>query len=485
VKRRVLLLGVVALLLALAVPASAQERPTAFVDGPSLLQPGSLVSVGGTGWPVRTNVVVELCGDAGSSSTACATSYTRTVGVGEAGSFSAVITAAVPPKPCPCVIRVSSQTGSARYAIPVEVAGAPVAPTTEVLAQEGDQAVRIGGVRLERESTFGEWFGAGPRRRLTFEVTNTGKDTLQNVPIEVYTGSDPETGDHVDVDPITVLEPGETMTVTAPVSFGPLTIGDAVVRGGVGGDQLLGSFQTDTQSFPWGLLVVLLVLLQTGLVLGRNRVRRHLHPEGELALVDSGPVGAGSVDPWVAAGAATAVIAPVGLLPLASRDVPTGSLERVLWAVDQVRLASPDASGIVSLVAVASRPAPEAKRTVAVRAAAFEPPIEDHPWASADELGENLRWGDGPIAPVIVDAIGAGRPVAASYDEATERRLTHLASLSMAQVLALPADDGALDLDVVVALVAVVAGVTHSVVAELPSGAGRGTQVVMRTAHTA
>jgi hypothetical protein len=485
VKQRALLGVVVALLLALAVPASAEERPTASVDGSSLLEPGSLVSVGGTGWPARTNVVVELCGDAGSSSTTCDTRHGRTVGVGESGSFGATITATIPPKPCPCVIRVSSQTGSARYAIPVEVAGAPVAPTSEVLAQEGDQAVRIEGVRLEREGTFGEWFGAGPRRRLTFVVTNTGKDTLHNVPVEVYTGSSPETGDQVDIDPIEVLEPGDTTTITAPVSFGPLTIGDAVVRGGVGGDEVLGSFQTDTQSFPWGLLVVLLVLLQTGLVLGRNRVRRHLHPEDELMFVGAGPAEVGSIDPWVAAGAAATVAAPVGLLPLAARDVPTGSLERVLWAVDQVRIASPDDSGIVSLVAVASRPETGARRTVAVRAAAFEPPIEQHPWATADDLGQDLDWGDGPIAPAVVDAIGAGRPVASTYDDATERRLTHLASLSMAQVLALPVEEDAVDLDVVVALVAVVDGVTHSVVAELPTGAGLGAQVVMRTAHTA
>ncbi|HEY6531498.1 MAG TPA: hypothetical protein VIY72_04290 [Acidimicrobiales bacterium] len=491
--RRLLCGAVVLLALAWVVPASADTpRPSAAVDGPGVLNPGAHFSVVGSHWPERTVVLVELCGNSGASTTDCDRPRSRTLGVGTEGTFTAPITASVPPSPCPCVVRVTSMSSAARFAVPVEVVGAPVAQVTDPVATGPSSSLQIDAIHLERTSTFGEWFGRPPERELTFQVTNTSSEVLHDLPVEVLVGSDPEAGRQIDVEPIESLEPGATTTVAATVGFDPLTIGRAELFGSVGRDSWQAMFEADTHSFPWGLLLVVLLALQVGLVLSRNAVRRHLHPElataSPLAALPVGSgVGGAVIDlrdganpapTWVPVAAPLAVALP-------GEGEPNRTLTTLLEIVDGIRATSSAPAGTTAVVVVAAASGPGGGTEVAVRAAPFTPAVADDPWVAPGGLESGtLVGGPGVLSPSIIDAISGGRPIALDVDDETERSLASLGGRISAELLAFPSVVPGRDVAAAVALSAEAGDVTHVVVVELPAGTGDEPMVVLRSVHT-
>jgi hypothetical protein len=488
-KRR-LVLGALALLLIVAVPAAAQtvEKPVASVAGTTSLTPDALVTVNGVNWPTNTAVVVELCGNLGSSSLDCDRPRSRTFGVGVEGTFTAVISASIPPKACPCVIRVTSLSSSSRYSIPVDVLGAPVAAISEVVGQQAEGSLQIDAIHLERTSTFGEWFGRSPERELSFTVTNTSSEVLHDVPVEVLVGSDPEGARQIDVEPIESLEPGAVTTVSATVGFDPLTMGRAELFGVVGRDSWQAIFEADTHSFPWGLLVVLLLVLQVGLVLGRNVVRRRLHPElATLSPLVALPPGASVEDTVIdLRDGPTWVPTPVPLVVAPTREgEPNRTLTTLLGIIDGIRATTPAPAGTTAVVVVAASSGREGAAEVSVRAAPFTPTVADDPWVAPGGLeAGTLVGGRGALSPSIIDAISGGRPIALDVDDETERSLAAIGGMISAELLALSSSIDTSGVAAAVALSAAAGDVSHVVVVELPSGRGDQPMVVLRSVHT-
>jgi hypothetical protein len=504
----VALLGVGALGIS-APPTSAQTTPEATVEATGPLESGRLVTVTGRNWPAHSNVLVELCGRLGPSTLDCDRPRSRTVGVAGDGILSAVLTAGVPPSPCPCVVRVSSLATQTRVAIPVEVAGAPFEALVDPLAPQDSSTLHIDGIRLEPAGVVGEWFGAAPRRNLTFRVTNSGTSTLRDVPVEILLGSDPVKGRQIDVEPIAVLEPGATSVVAAEVELDPLMIGRTELQGAVGRDSWQAAFRTGTSSFPWGLLVVGLLLVQTTLVLGRNALRRRLHPApaGSLALAGGAtaaptptvvgwPSGTGLdlaggdavIDLRDPPGAQTAA-APIPVRGVASAvpepptEEPARTLALVIARLDELRRRATAPDGTVVVVAVAA-PADETAMRVAVRATPFSTSAGPA-WAAPEGLDDELDTFDGPLSPRIIEAIGRGRPIALGADDDLERHLAALAGLIGAELLKLAPKEGAAPATVAVALTAPVAGATHLVVVEAPKGGGGAVPLSMSAVRTA
>ncbi|MFD6112881.1 hypothetical protein ACFWG0_22585 [Streptomyces yangpuensis] len=173
---RSLLLGLAVYALALlpAVPSAAAEAPPTVALSLQEAAKGTELTVTGTGWRARTLVMLLVCGQnmiGGTNS--CANADGAAVSVAEDGRFAAQLPVVAPPKPCPCVVNVTSVNGDrSTVAVPLKITDHPVA---ELPAESGTgRLAMLTGVRLEGEDGVLTWFGAPATRKFKVTVGNLG-----------------------------------------------------------------------------------------------------------------------------------------------------------------------------------------------------------------------------------------------------------------------------------------------------------------------
>ncbi|MDP1792639.1 MAG: hypothetical protein Q8K63_00770, partial [Acidimicrobiales bacterium] len=121
-KRRLLLVALVALTAAVGMPRASAAGPTVRLDR-SRVALGERVMVILEGWPSQRTVTITVCGNAARrGSVDCAVTRSQGYGISEfdrvhASSFEV----AAPPAPCPCVIQVSNSTFSEVAFTPIEI----------------------------------------------------------------------------------------------------------------------------------------------------------------------------------------------------------------------------------------------------------------------------------------------------------------------------------------------------------------------------
>lgn len=174
-------LSVCALTLFPAVPAAADDGPKPAVAlSLKEVAKGTQISVTGTGWRAKTMVMLLVCGQnmiGGTNS--CANADGIAVSVADDGHFSAQLPVVAPPKPCPCVVNVTSVNGDqSTVAAPLKITDHPVAD----LPAEGGTArlAMLTGVQLKGEDGVLTWFGAPPSRKFTVTVGNLGSAPVKD-----------------------------------------------------------------------------------------------------------------------------------------------------------------------------------------------------------------------------------------------------------------------------------------------------------------
>lgn len=177
------LVGLAACVLALfpAAPAAADDgaKPAVALSLKEAAK-GTEISVTGTGWRAKTMVMLLVCGQnmiGGTNS--CANADGIAVSVADDGHFSAQLPVVAPPKPCPCVVNVTSVNGDqSTVAAPLKITDHPVAE----LPAEGGTArlAMLTGVRLKGEDGVLTWFGAPPSRKFTVTVGNLGSAAVKD-----------------------------------------------------------------------------------------------------------------------------------------------------------------------------------------------------------------------------------------------------------------------------------------------------------------
>lgn len=165
---------------AAAAPAAAAEDEPAVALSLQEAAKGTELTVTGTGWRARTLVMVLLCGQnmiGGTNS--CANADGTAVSAGDDGRFTARLPVVAPPKPCPCVVNVTSVGGDrSTVAVPLKITGHPVA---ELPPESGTaRLAMLSGVRLEGEDGVLTWFGAPPTRKFTVTVGNLGSAPVKD-----------------------------------------------------------------------------------------------------------------------------------------------------------------------------------------------------------------------------------------------------------------------------------------------------------------
>ncbi|MFE9572046.1 hypothetical protein ACFYMW_26535 [Streptomyces sp. NPDC006692] len=179
------------LLVGLLVPAMA---------GPSYAAPGKLlpsvalsqaeaakgadITVTGKGWRPGALLMLLVCGqstpDLGviGGTNSCSNADGQAVTTDAKGSFSKVLPAAPPPKPCPCVVHVATVQGEqAVLDTELKITGHPVSPLPE--SGQGKLAV-LAEPRLDGSGSLLTWFGAPPARSLVFTVGNLGSAPVKD-----------------------------------------------------------------------------------------------------------------------------------------------------------------------------------------------------------------------------------------------------------------------------------------------------------------
>ncbi|MFF4329572.1 hypothetical protein ACFYZT_24060 [Streptomyces sp. NPDC001591] len=168
--------ALVALALALlpATPAPAADgKPTVALSLQEAAK-GTELTATGTGWRAGTLVMLLVCGQnmiGGTNS--CANADGVALSVAGDGRFTARLPVTAPPKPCPCVVNVTSVNGDqSTVAVPLKITGHPVA---DLPPESGTgRLALLTGARLKGEDGVLTWFGAPPSRRFTATVGNLG-----------------------------------------------------------------------------------------------------------------------------------------------------------------------------------------------------------------------------------------------------------------------------------------------------------------------
>jgi hypothetical protein len=264
-----------------AGPSEAQVvDPTVAIDRTGTAAGEEMLITGG-GWPNGSTLIVELCGHGGLRGTPdCDVTNQRTAGVGPGGTFAVQITTALPPSPCPCVVKATDQVTQIAATAPIAVAGLPTVPITAA-DMPAARTIEISSIALTDGGRWAELFGAGGRRVLEVTLVNTGAVAVDSPDVSVAWGKGSHPDGFVKPPETKRMEPGDTQTLTVALNRAPFTIGQqtAIVEIQGLGEPVVA--RATTSGYPWGLLALALVLLQLLLLRIRNRVRRRMRRGSE------------------------------------------------------------------------------------------------------------------------------------------------------------------------------------------------------------
>lgn len=144
---------------------------------------------------------------------------------------------------------------------------APAAPV------DSPEELAVSEARLDGQATMSELFGGSPQRDLIFLVENVGDQTVEDPIVRVYVGRSTDLEPQIVDATVGVLEPGDRVVVTVPLTLPMAAFGTYHVVGLVGETEA-GAFAVEWQTYPWGLIaldVLALALLAWGV---RRRMAR-------------------------------------------------------------------------------------------------------------------------------------------------------------------------------------------------------------------
>jgi hypothetical protein len=280
-------------LLALAVSAllvplvGVGSGASAAAEGPSLsvlpqqAAPGDEIAVRLVGWP--TGVVTgSICGnEARRDSEDCDLAGSQSVAVGGPSPTAFALKVSVPPSTCPCVVRVTTTGGDVVRTAPLEIAGAPVGPVigpAVVAAESSDPVPLVVRARVSTEGArFPEsWYGplGGPARRtLVLRIANRSTATLTGLRFVASAGHGRGSASPVASRRLAPIAAGAERVVRIPLDLAAPAFGDYVVFGSVYGLDAPVAFSAKASNEPWGLELLLPLLLLVFAQIARRNER--------------------------------------------------------------------------------------------------------------------------------------------------------------------------------------------------------------------
>ncbi|MET9887823.1 neocarzinostatin apoprotein domain-containing protein [Streptomyces sp. NPDC006430] len=324
--------------LAAGSPAGAAEAGPAVALSLQEAAKGTEITVTGTGWRAKTLVMLLVCGQnmiGGTNS--CANADGAAVSAGDDGRFAAQLAVVAPPKPCPCVVNVTSVNGDqATVAVPLKITDHPVA---ELPAESGAARLAVlTGVRLVGEDGVLTWFGAPPTRTFTVTVGNLGSAPVKDPVFQLGTAHGVFAPQWDEARWKGTIPPGGKAEVRLDVSLSAGAHGDYTVSLKYG--------DTVVATQPWGvdrpygvllfwgllLLVIPAAVFRIGMAVV-DKVRPHPAPAGgrhrgarapEPAGAAPGPAADGAESAAGSQGAPASPQTTTAVLPRSTPDIAPG-----------------------------------------------------------------------------------------------------------------------------------------------------------------
>jgi hypothetical protein len=228
------------------------------------------VNVSGSGWePIGGVATIQICGqNARNLTTDCDESNTYSAAIRAGGTFSGALTVRLPQTPCPCVFFVTSDLGEA-VKIPLKIIGAPVA----LILPPSSAGVKVTAT-ISAPLSVSSWFGGPKPETVLLRLTNNSGTTFPNPVVSVTVGRGSHPAWMAAGSSIGPLPAGVSRTVDVPITVPAVTFGHYTVRVNVATGAGNVSTSAETTSWPWGLLVLLIVVLDLVLFAIAGMVRR-------------------------------------------------------------------------------------------------------------------------------------------------------------------------------------------------------------------
>jgi hypothetical protein len=173
-------------------------------------------------------------------------------------------------------------------------------PTPEVPAPEGAGPTALSGsLVIESLSALGAPFGAPAGRSVVVTVTNEG-NTSASASVALRFGRDAASATSAGQLDLPVLEAGQSAVAEFPVRTGPLPFGSYEAIATISGSNITttGELTGSTSAYPWGLILVLWLVLQVPLLglhrrrpLSRSSMPSSQEPSGAAEAVPPPPAG--------------------------------------------------------------------------------------------------------------------------------------------------------------------------------------------------
>jgi hypothetical protein len=272
----VTLIGITTVLMVSVPSAGAASNAGISLSAGSAV-PGTQIFVTGQGFPAHSVVRLAICGNAAArGSVDCDQESSATLAPSDQGSFRIPLPVVAPPAPCPCVVQATSIAIDGPVNVPFIVSGVPTAAVQQLVISE--VPLKVVASRLTGWGPITAWFGAAPQRMLVLTLRNPSAESLDIPPFTLTRGGKANADTIVRTVSLGALGAGETQTYRIPVRFDVVSHGQLSVAGEVGVPGRSATFVAGTKAFPWGLVAVLIVVVQLVLLAVRDRARRHLNP---------------------------------------------------------------------------------------------------------------------------------------------------------------------------------------------------------------
>lgn len=261
--------------------ANARTAPTLNLSS-TTVTPGQSVNLTGDHWPPHLVLQASICGGAAlQGHEECDLGRSITFGPADNGVVQTSMSVGIPPTPCPCVVLVTQVDPVSNFemTVPIDILGTPTAPPPPT-PRPYEPMVTVIGPHVVSVSSWTSWFGASAAKELVVSVRNTSLGPLR--PLLAARWMDGTTSHVIHTPRSKTIRAGRTVTLVAPFSLSTFAWGHKELVGQVQGTTFDVDFSAGTSTYPWGLLVlaVLIFLVVVALVvLAIVRRRRGDHPE--------------------------------------------------------------------------------------------------------------------------------------------------------------------------------------------------------------
>jgi hypothetical protein len=258
-----------------ASPDPTGARLGTFALSSTTPNPGDTIRIDGTGWPPGSNLKLEVCGNNALDGTVdCDQPASRIARTFTSGVLEAELVVPVPPKPCPCVVRITELEGRTSVTQPVAIQGVATAPTkSDAPLSRLRPTLRVR-ASVESATDIGSLFGGAASRTLVVHVRNTGENVVDDALLSASWGKGDDPNHVIPSRTLAQIRPGEARTVRVPFAVDALSAGGYTVAGSVGVVGNRPAFSTTTTQHPLGLYAVVLLLVVSFGLLVRRAVRR-------------------------------------------------------------------------------------------------------------------------------------------------------------------------------------------------------------------